>query len=128
RMAKLTQFVRQRFLRFRKEAVIMWYAFRHPDTPLHLKLASLLVTGYLLSPIDLIPIFVPVLGLVDDLIIVPFGVSQVVKRLPANVHEDAERKANRMIGRYIKRPLLFFGIFVAVVVLFWAAVLWWLIA
>lgn len=127
-MAKLTQFVRQRFLRFRKEAVIMWYAFRHPDTPLHLKLASLLVTGYLLSPIDLIPIFVPVLGLVDDLIIVPFGVSQVVKRLPANVHEDAERKANRMIGRYIKRPLLFFGIFVAVVVLFWAAVLWWLIA
>lgn len=123
-MGKATQFIRQRFLRFRREAVVLWYAFRHPNTPLHLKLASLAVAAYLLSPFDLIPIVVPVFGLLDDLIIVPFGVSQIVKRLPRDVHEQADVKASQWIGRYVKRPLLWLGAAVGALIAFWLLVIY----
>lgn len=127
-MARITGLIRQRFLRFRREAVVLWFAFRHPSTPLHLKLACVLLAVYLLSPIDLIPIFIPLFGLLDDLIIVPFGVSLVVKRLPENVLQDTEHDASRWIQRYIKRPLLAAAIFVVALVAFWSAVIYWLVA
>ncbi|HLR18000.1 MAG TPA: YkvA family protein [Alcanivoracaceae bacterium] len=121
-MAKLSQLLRQRFLRFRREVVVLWYAFRHPSTPLHLKIGSLALAIYLLSPFDLIPIVVPVFGLLDDLIIVPFGVSQIVQRLPHEVHEQASQKADKWIGRYVKRPLLYVGLAVAALISFWVLV------
>src|SRR5690625_4147257 len=126
-MAKITGFVRQRFLRFRREVVVLWFAFRHPDTPLHLKIASVFLAVYLLSPIDLIPIFVPVLGLLDDLIIVPFGVSQVVKRLPQEARQQSEASADKWIKRYVKYPLLALLLVVLLLVGFWAVVLYWLL-
>lgn len=71
-----------RFLRFRKEVLLLWRAFRAPGTPAHLKLAMVLVTAYLVSPVDLIPEFIPLAGLLDDLILVPMMVSWIVSRLP----------------------------------------------
>lgn len=123
-MAKIRQFIRQRFLRFRREAIVLWYAFRHPNTPVHLKIASLAVAAYLLSPFDLIPIVVPVFGLLDDLIIVPFGVSQIVKRLPQEVHNDADAKASRWLGRYVKRPLLWLAGAIGVLIAVWLVVIY----
>ncbi len=123
-MAKISSLLRTRFLRFRKEVIVLWYAFRHPATPAYLKGLSVLLALYLLSPIDLIPFAVPILGLLDDLIIVPMGVSFVVKRLPAPVREQSEQQATRWIGQYVKRPLLFaLGVLLALL-LFWAGVLW----
>lgn len=55
--------LKRRFLSFRKEAVVLWYAFRDPRTPFALKVASLLTGLYLASPIDLIPFNVPFLGI-----------------------------------------------------------------
>lgn len=126
-MAKITGLIRQRFLRFRREAVVLWFAIRHPGTPLHLKVASVLLALYLLSPIDLIPIFIPIVGLLDDLIIVPFGVSQVVKRLPHEVLEQSEHSADKWIKRYVKRPLLALLVVVLLLVAFWGAVIYWLL-
>jgi len=126
-MAKFTQLIRQRFLRFRREVVVLAYAVRHPSTPWYLKVASLLLALYLLSPIDLIPIFVPVLGLLDDLIIVPFGVSQVVKRLPQEARQQSEASADKWIKRYVKYPLLALLLVVLLLVGFWAVVLYWLL-
>ncbi|MCH8543327.1 MAG: DUF1232 domain-containing protein [Alcanivorax sp.] len=129
-MARITGFLKRRFLRFRREAIVLWYAFRHPDTPRHLKVASVLLALYLLSPIDLIPIVIPFFGLLDDLIIVPLGVSMVVSRLPPAVHQQADADASRWIGRYVKRPLLFAVIALLVLVLIWVGLfwlLWWLI-
>ncbi len=71
-----------RFLTFRTELVTLWRAFLAPETPLHLKALMLLVPLYLLSPLDLIPDVVPVLGWLDDLIIVPLLVSWLVRLLP----------------------------------------------
>lgn len=123
-MKRLFHAVKGRFLRFRKEILVVGYAIRHPDTPLRLRIGGAAVILYLLSPIDLIPITVPVLGLLDDLIIVPLGLSLVVKRLPQGVRGDAEADAARIIHRYLARPLRFLLFLLLGLILIWTALLW----
>lgn len=72
----------QRLIRFRREMVTLWHAFWHPLTPTYLKVLTVLTVLYVLSPIDLVADFIPVLGWVDDVIIVSFAVSWIVSRLP----------------------------------------------
>ena len=71
-----------RLVLFRKQVVQLWKAFRAPETPLHLKAATLFVAFYLVNPFDVLPDFIPLLGWVDDLILVPLMVSWIVSRLP----------------------------------------------
>ncbi len=66
-----------RFLQFRNELFALWRAFMAPGTPMHLKALMLLVPLYLLSPIDLIPDFIPLAGWLDDLVIVPMLVTWI---------------------------------------------------
>jgi uncharacterized membrane protein YkvA (DUF1232 family) len=66
-----------RLAQFRNELVALWRAFLAPGTPAHLKALMLLVPLYLLSPIDLIPDFIPLAGWLDDLVIVPLLVSWI---------------------------------------------------
>ncbi|MGV3491599.1 MAG: YkvA family protein [Devosia sp.] len=74
-----------RFVTFRKELATLWRAFLAPETPMHLKALMLLVPAYLLSPIDLIPDVIPLLGWVDDFVIIPLLVSWIVGMLPQKV-------------------------------------------
>lgn len=67
----------------RVRLLAVWKLLRHPDTPLAPKLAALLVLAYALSPIDLIPDFLPVIGQLDDLLLLPLGVWLVVALSPA---------------------------------------------
>jgi uncharacterized membrane protein YkvA (DUF1232 family) len=130
-MGRLTRAIRGRFLRFRREIIVVAYAVRHPATPLRLRLAGVALILYLASPIDLVPIFIPFLGLLDDLVIVPWGLGAVVRRLPAETRTDAEASAARFIGRYVARPLRFLLLLLLVLVLLWAALLalfWWLLS
>jgi uncharacterized membrane protein YkvA (DUF1232 family) len=129
-MSGLTRAIRGRFLRFRREIVVVAYAIGHPETPFRLRLAGIALIAYLASPVDLIPLWVPVAGLVDDLIIVPLGLSAVVRRLPEGAREEAEAKAARFIDRYLARPLRFLLLLGLALVLLWSALLWllwWLI-
>jgi len=73
-----------RILQFRNELIMLWRAFIAPGTPLWLKGLMLLVPLYLISPIDLIPDVVPVLGWLDDLVIIPLLVGWLVSLLPQN--------------------------------------------
>ena len=70
---------------FRQEALILWRAFWHPETPIYLKGATLFAALYLVSPIDLIPDFIPFAGWIDDLVLVPLMVSWIVRMLPPHV-------------------------------------------
>ncbi len=74
-----------RLYMFRNEAVTLWHAFWHPETPLHLKAATLFAAFYLVSPIDLIPDVIPFAGWIDDLVLVPLMVSWIVKALPPHI-------------------------------------------
>lgn len=66
-----------RLMQFRDELVALWRAFLAPGTPLHLKALMLLVPLYLISPIDLIPDFIPLAGWLDDVVIVPLLVNWI---------------------------------------------------
>lgn len=71
-----------RLVLFRKEVVQLWKAFWATETPFHLKAATLFVAFYLVNPFDILPDFIPLLGWVDDIVLVPLMVSWIVSRLP----------------------------------------------
>ena len=75
------------------EMVALYLASKHPRTPWYAKVLAVLIIGYVLSPIDLIPDFIPVLGYLDDLIIVPAGIALLIKIIPADVLEECRSKA-----------------------------------
>lgn len=68
----------------RRDVIALWLAARDPRTPWYAKLAAGAVAAYALSPIDLIPDFIPVLGYLDDVILVPLGIMLAVKLVPEN--------------------------------------------
>lgn len=73
----------------------LWFALRHPDAPGWLKIGTAGVLLYLLSPIDLIPDVVPLLGVVDDIVIVPAAIRWMLNRLPAHIREQADMRVAR---------------------------------
>ncbi len=75
------------------ETFALYLAARHPDTPWFARALAAAVAAYALNPVDLIPDFVPVLGYLDDLILVPAGIALAVRLIPAEVLADCRRKA-----------------------------------
>lgn len=71
--------------KLKSELHVVFLASKHPDTPLPLKLLIAFIVAYALSPIDLIPDFIPLLGYLDDLIIIPIGLSLAVRLIPPEV-------------------------------------------
>ncbi len=69
----------------RKDVAILWYALRHPARPAWLVPAVALIGLYLLSPVDLIPDVLPLIGIVDDLVLIPLVIAWLVSRLPAEL-------------------------------------------
>lgn len=102
----------------------MAHALRHPETPLRLRLAGGAVLLYLLSPLDLVPLTIPFLGVVDDVLLVPWGVGLVVKALPEESRGDSEAWAARFVDRWVKRPILAFVLVFVGLVTTWMLLLW----
>ena len=75
------------------DARLLWFALQHPLAPGWLKLGSVGLVIYLLSPIDLIPDFIPVIGLMDDVVLIPMAIHWLLSRLPADIREHAQRRA-----------------------------------
>ena len=90
----LWESIKERANRVKKEVMAVWFAARDPRTPWYAKTIALLITAYALSPIDLIPDFIPVLGYLDDLLIIPAGIALALKFIPAEVMADSREKAN----------------------------------
>ena len=70
------------------DARLLWRALRHPDAPGWLKLGVIGIVLYVLSPIDLIPDVIPVVGVLDDIVIVPLAIRRLLNRLPASLRAD----------------------------------------
>jgi uncharacterized membrane protein YkvA (DUF1232 family) len=87
----------------RIDAHAVWLAVKDPRTPLLAKLLGLVIAGYALSPIDLIPDFIPILGLVDDAILIPAGLWLMLKLIPRDVmavhRAEAEAAGTRPVTR-----------------------------
>ena len=93
--------------RIKRDAVAVYFAARDPETPLVVRALAVMVAGYALSPIDLIPDFIPVVGYLDDLIIVPIGLLLVIRLLPPHVLESSRAKAASVIERPRSRVAAF---------------------
>lgn len=71
----------------------LYLASKRPDIPLFAKLFTILVVGYALSPIDFIPDFVPILGYLDDLVLIPLGVALAIKMIPPHIIQECRLQA-----------------------------------
>lgn len=102
------------------QLLTLWFARSHPDTPWYAKALAVLVAAYAFSPIDLIPDFIPVLGYLDDAIIVPLGIWLALRLIPQHVLDDSRRKADAWIAAREERPRSYVA--ATVFILVWLAI------
>ena len=74
------------------DARMLWHALRHPQAPTWLKLGAAGIVLYLLSPVDLVSDLVPVIGWVDDVVLIPLAIRFLLDRLPSALRADVERR------------------------------------
>ena len=106
----------------KREVMALWFACRDPRTPWYARVLTMLIVAYALSPIDLIPDFIPVLGYLDELILLPVGIYLVLKLLPEEALADARARAQSWVESRQPKPSNWIA--AAVIVLVWVAVLW----
>jgi uncharacterized membrane protein YkvA (DUF1232 family) len=83
----------------KRDVVTVYFAARDPQAPMLVRILAGLVAAYALSPIDLIPDFIPVLGYLDDLLIVPLGLLLVMRLMPEEVMVNARTKADTLLAK-----------------------------
>lgn len=99
----------------KQQTLVVYFVARDPRTPWPLRLLALGIAAYALSPIDLIPDVIPLLGYLDDLVIVPLGLLLVLRRVPAEVLDDARQRAAAAATRPVSRAMA------AIIVVAWVA-------
>lgn len=87
----------------KRDIVALWIAARDPRVPWYVKALCAAVAAYALSPIDLIPDFIPVLGYLDDVILLPLGILLAVRLIPADLMAEFRSEASRRAERPISR-------------------------
>lgn len=101
------------------ETYALYLAIREPGVPWYAKALAALVVGYALSPIDLIPDFIPILGYLDDLVLIPAGIALAIKLIPAETLAACRTRAEtELAGRKLTSKTA-----AAVVILLWLLVL-----
>jgi uncharacterized membrane protein YkvA (DUF1232 family) len=111
--------------RIKRDAVMLWFARRHPDVPLLPKILCLMAVLYALSPIDLIPDFVPVLGYVDDALLLPALIWLVVRLLPEHVVSACRTQADAWMTEQGQKPRSYLGAVVIIAIWVLAAYCGW---
>lgn len=116
----MLQSIKDKAKAIKQELVALFLAYKHPEVPWYAKLFTAVVIGYAVSPIDLIPDFIPVLGYLDDLILIPAGIAIALKLIPKPIMEQCRIEAAKMEKRAIGSSWLA----AAVIVVIWAIILW----
>jgi uncharacterized membrane protein YkvA (DUF1232 family) len=108
---------KERVKSLKGETYTLYLAYKHPLTPWYAKAFAGLVIAYAFSPIDLIPDFIPVLGYLDDMILIPFGIALALKMIPEDVMTESRTQAQNDLaeGKPVNR------IAGVVIVLIWIA-------
>lgn len=118
-MSLLTS-LKQKARQLKSEAQVLILAYKDKRTPTAAKILIGITVGYLLSPIDLIPDFIPILGLLDDLIIVPALIAMSIKLIPPIVLQEARDHLRNNPGHYKKNN----WIFAVVIIIIWSSALY----
>jgi uncharacterized membrane protein YkvA (DUF1232 family) len=109
--------LKERAGRLKNETFALYLAARHPATPWYAKVLVAAIVAYALSPIDLIPDFIPVIGYLDDLILLPLGFALAVRLIPPAVLAECRLRAHEVLrsGRPVSR------VAAAVIIAIWLA-------
>jgi uncharacterized membrane protein YkvA (DUF1232 family) len=113
--------LRQKAKLIKRDVMTIYYAMKDPRTPWYAKAFAALVVGYALSPIDLIPDFIPILGYLDDIILVPLGILITIRLIPPAVIDDCRKKVDRELDS--KKPRNWFA--AIIIILIWLALCIW---
>ncbi len=120
------QKIRRWVITIRRDVIAIWIAARDPRTPKYAKILALLVAGYALSPIDLIPDFIPILGYLDDLIIVPLGLFLVIRCIPpllmAEFRVQATEISQRPVSKIAAAIIIFFWLVLTIAVIYFGII------
>ncbi len=98
------------------DVLALWLALKQPKMPFWAKVVCFVAVAYALSPIDLIPDFIPVLGYLDDLILVPALVWLALKLIPAEVMNQSREQAVEWINSNQSKPKSYVGLFIVVAI------------
>jgi uncharacterized membrane protein YkvA (DUF1232 family) len=105
------------------QLVTLWLCGKRPDVPIAAKIMAATVVAYAFSPIDLIPDFIPVLGYLDDLLLVPLGIYVTLRLIPPAVLAAARIEADAWLATQAGRPQNYWA--AAAIVVIWVAVAYW---
>lgn len=98
------------------DSIALWFSTKHPETSFLVKIFIWFVVAYALSPIDLIPDFIPVLGLLDDLVLLAVTVTFAVRLIPVKVLGRCRALAQQWFDKQKKHPTVFYGAFIVVAI------------
>lgn len=115
--------------RIKRDGLTLWFAGKHPYTPWYAKALGLFVVAYALSPIDLIPDFVPIFGYLDDVLLLPALIWLTVNLLPADVLAECRAQADAWMEEKGEKPSSKFGAMLIVVLWIFFGIagwLWWI--
>jgi len=97
--------IKSKAKQLKKQIIIVYLAYMHKDVEWYKKAFLLLILVYALSPIDLIPDFIPILGMLDDVILIPLGIIIAMKLIPKSIWEECRERAEKGVsidGKYKK--------------------------
>lgn len=106
--------IMKRAKKMKKEIGALYFAYKRPDVPFYAKLISILVVCYALSPIDLIPDFIPVLGYLDDLIILPLGIAFAIKLIPSDIMNECRQQSENIFKEGKSKKWITGGIIICI--------------
>ncbi len=102
---------------------MLWFATKNPLTPWLPKAICIFIVAYALSPIDLIPDFIPVLGYVDEVILLPILIWAAIRLIPKSIQQESKNMAEQWLIQHRSKPRSYLGLFIIVVI--WLAILLW---
>ncbi|MCC7165661.1 MAG: DUF1232 domain-containing protein [Anaerolineae bacterium] len=105
---------KQRVRELKTQVYAIYLAYRDKRVPWHAKIFTALVVGYAFSPIDFIPDFIPILGYLDDLVIIPLGIALAVRMIPDQVLAECQARARAVMaqGKPINRAAAILIVFI----------------
>ncbi|MFC6280416.1 MULTISPECIES: YkvA family protein [Polaromonas] len=108
--------------KLKRDGVTLWFVCKHPETPWYAKALGLFVVAYALSPIDLIPDFIPVLGYLDDVLLLPGLIWLAIRLTPAEVLTDCRQQGDAWMAQENIKPRSLWG--AALVLVVWIGAGW----
>lgn len=106
----------------KRDVLVLWFALKNPQTPFLVKAVAFVTVAYALSPIDLIPDFIPVIGYIDDIILIPVLVWITLKLVPDDVINQSREQVQEWLALNKSKPKSHLGLFI--ILALWLLMSW----